>query len=38
VVLRGPGPEVRSLGERLIGMRGVKYGKLNMGTTGRRVR
>ncbi len=38
VVLRGPGPEIRNLGERLIGMRGVKYGKLNMGTTGRRVR
>ena len=38
VVLRGPGREIRRLGEGLIGLRGVKYGRLNMGTSGRHVR
>jgi len=38
VVMRGPGPEIRDLGENLLSMRGVKYGRINMGTTGRRVR
>jgi len=38
VVLKGPGQEIRRLGENLVGMRGVKYGRLNMGTSGRKVR
>ncbi len=33
-VLRGPGPEVRTIGNRLVSMRGVKFGRLNMGATG----
>ena len=37
IVLRGPGQEIRSIGERLMSMRGVRYGKLNMGTSGRHV-
>ena len=37
VVLRGAGPDVRSVGEKLVSMRGIKYGKLNMGTTGKHV-
>ncbi len=37
VVLRGPGRQVRSIGEKLVSMRGVKYGKFNLGTTGRHV-
>ena len=32
VVLRGQGKAVRSMGEKLISLRGVKYGKLGMGT------
>ncbi|MBS3764038.1 MAG: nickel-responsive transcriptional regulator NikR [Planctomycetes bacterium] len=35
IVLKGPGKEVRAFGEKLISMRGVKYGKLNLGTTGK---
>ncbi len=38
IVLRGMGKEVRSLAEHLISLKGVKYGRLNMGTTGRSVR
>ncbi len=37
VVLKGPGQEIRSFGQSLLGMRGVKYGRLNMGTSGRRL-
>jgi len=35
VVLRGPGAQVREVGEGLVSMRGIKFGKLNMGTTGK---
>ena len=35
VVLKGAGSEVRRIGEGLVSMRGVKYGRLNMGTSGR---
>jgi CopG family nickel-responsive transcriptional regulator len=35
VVLRGNGQEVRKIGERLMSMKGVKFSRLNMGTTGR---
>ncbi len=34
VVLRGNGQELRRFGQKLISMRGVKYGKINLGTTG----
>jgi CopG family nickel-responsive transcriptional regulator len=34
VVLRGRVRDVRALGERMISLNGVKYGRLNMGTTG----
>jgi len=34
VALRGNGQKVRSLGEKLVSMRGVKFGRLNLGTTG----
>jgi len=37
VVVRGPGKRVRAIGERLISMRGIKYGKLNLGTSGQHV-
>jgi len=35
VVLRGTGKQVRSMGEKLVSVRGVKYGKLSMGLAGR---
>lgn len=38
VVLRGAGKEIQDFGQKLLSMRGVKYGKLNLGTTGRQVR
>ena len=38
VVMKGTGKQVRLLGERMLGMRGVKYGKLNLGTSGRKIR
>lgn len=34
VVLRGSGQEIRTVGERLMSMKGVKFGRLNLGTTG----
>ncbi len=34
IVLKGGGKDVRELAERLISLKGVKYGRLNMGTTG----
>lgn len=37
VVLKGPGRTVRSVAESLISMRGIKYGKLCMGTSGEHV-
>lgn len=37
VVLKGSGKDIRDFGRNLIAMRGVKYGKLNLGTTGRQV-
>ena len=33
VLLKGPGRQVRSIGEKLVSLRGIKYGRLNMGTT-----
>ncbi len=33
VVLKGPGAEVRELADSMISLKGVKYGRLNMGTT-----
>lgn len=38
VVLKGSGKTVRAIGEKLASMRGIKYGKLSMGTTGQHVR
>jgi len=35
VVLKGPGQAIRALGEKLISMRGVKYGKINLGAPAR---
>jgi CopG family nickel-responsive transcriptional regulator len=37
VILKGNGREVRRMGEKMLSMRGVKYGRLNLGTTGRHV-
>jgi len=37
VILRGPGRDIRRLGERLISMRGVKHGRFVPGTTGRAI-
>jgi len=37
VVLKGAGKEVRAMGEKLLSLRGIKYGKLSMGTTGQHV-
>jgi CopG family nickel-responsive transcriptional regulator len=34
IVVRGKGKELRELGEKMISLRGVKYGTLNMGTSG----
>jgi CopG family nickel-responsive transcriptional regulator len=38
VVLKGKGKDLRALGEKMISLRGVKYGALNMGTSGKKVR
>jgi len=38
IVLKGLGSEVRSLADKLISLKGVKFGKLNMGTTGQSVK
>jgi CopG family nickel-responsive transcriptional regulator len=38
VLLRGPGDEVRKMGQRMCSLKGVKYGKLNLGTTGRKLK
>ena len=37
IVLKGAGKDVRAVGEKLISLRGVKYGKLNLATSGRHV-
>ena len=37
VVMKGEGGRVRALGEKLLSLKGVKYGKLNLGTTGRKI-
>ena len=38
VVMKGKGKDLRALGEKMISLKGVKYGTLNMGTTGKKVR
>ena len=38
VVMRGKGKELRGMADRMISLKGVKYGRLNMGTSGKRVR
>ncbi len=38
IVIKGYGNEVRELGEKLISLKGVKYGRLNLGTTGQSVK
>ncbi len=38
IVMKGMGGEIRKLADRLISLKGVKHGKLNMGTTGSNVR
>jgi len=37
VVMKGQGRQIRTLGEKLLSLKGVKYGKLNLGTTGRKI-
>jgi len=37
LVLRGRASDIRTLGERLISVRGVKHGKLTLATTGERL-
>ncbi len=37
IILRGPGAEIKRLGERLISMRGVKQGRFIPGTTGQKI-
>jgi len=37
IILRGPGAEIKRLGERLISLRGVKHGRFIPGTTGQRL-
>ncbi len=37
LILRGPGREIKRLGERLISMRGVKHGRFIPGTTGQKL-
>lgn len=38
ILMKGRGEQVRSVGEKMCSLKGVKYGKLNLGTTGRRIR
>ncbi len=35
IVMQGKGRDLRELADRMISLKGVKYGKLNMGTTGK---
>jgi len=37
VVMKGQGQQICRLGEKLLSLKGVKYGKLNFGTTGRKI-
>jgi CopG family nickel-responsive transcriptional regulator len=37
VVMKGKGADLRALGDQMISLKGVKYGSLNMGTTGEHV-
>ncbi len=37
IILRGPGREIRRLGEQLVSMRGVKHGRFIPGTTGQKI-
>jgi CopG family nickel-responsive transcriptional regulator len=37
IVVRGKGKELRELAEKMISLKGVKYGTLNMGTTGQSI-
>ena len=37
LILRGPGRDIKRLGERLISMRGVKHGRFIPGTTGEKL-
>ncbi len=37
IVVRGKAKELRDLADRMISLRGVKYGALNMGTTGQSI-
>jgi CopG family nickel-responsive transcriptional regulator len=37
VVMKGKGRDLRALGERMISLKGVNYGTLNLGTSGKRV-
>ncbi|MHC4593237.1 MAG: nickel-responsive transcriptional regulator NikR, partial [Planctomycetota bacterium] len=38
VVMKGKAKDLRALGEQMTSLKGVKYGMLNMGTTGKKVR
>jgi len=37
IVMKGKGKDLRALGERIIALKGVKYGTLNMGTSGKKI-
>ena len=37
IVMQGKGKDLRGLAEKMISLKGVKYGRLNMGTTGKMV-
>jgi CopG family nickel-responsive transcriptional regulator len=37
VVMKGKGKQLRSLGEKMISLKGVNYGTINIGTSGRLV-
>jgi CopG family nickel-responsive transcriptional regulator len=38
LILRGKGEDLKKIGDRLIGTRGVKHGKLSLTTTGKNLR
>jgi CopG family transcriptional regulator, nickel-responsive regulator len=38
LILRGKGKDIQNIGDRLIGTRGVKHGKLSLTTTGKNLR
>ena len=37
IVMKGKAKELRALGDKMISLKGVAYGALNMGTTGKRL-